>query len=80
MRWPSGSRKGLARLAADGFDRATVPVLLTAHSLPRRVADQEPDYLAQLSDTAYAVAARAGLGPTRGDSAGRAPVTSRASG
>jgi ferrochelatase len=34
---------------------------MTAHSLPRRVADQEPDYLAQLRATAEAVSARAGL-------------------
>jgi protoporphyrin/coproporphyrin ferrochelatase len=35
---------------------------MTAHSLPRRVADQEPDYLAQLRATAAAVASSAGLG------------------
>ena len=46
-------------------ERATVPVLLTAHSLPRRVAEEEPDYLAQLTETAKAVAARAGLGRER---------------
>ena len=40
-----------------------LPVLLTAHSLPRRVAEQEPDYLAQLLETAEAVADRAGLSP-----------------
>ena len=34
---------------------------MTAHSLPKRVAEQEPDYLAQLRATAEAVAARAGL-------------------
>jgi ferrochelatase len=34
---------------------------MTAHSLPRRVAEQEPDYLAQLRATADAVAMRAGL-------------------
>ncbi|MDQ2940725.1 MAG: ferrochelatase [Chloroflexota bacterium] len=38
------------------------PVLLTAHSLPRRVADAEPGYLAQLRETAEAVATRAHLG------------------
>ncbi len=38
-----------------------VPVLLTAHSLPRRVADQEPGYLDQLAETAHAIAAAAGL-------------------
>jgi protoporphyrin/coproporphyrin ferrochelatase len=42
-------------------ERDAVAVLMTAHSLPRRVADQEPAYLAQLGDTAEAVAERAGL-------------------
>jgi protoporphyrin/coproporphyrin ferrochelatase len=42
-------------------ERETVTVLMTAHSLPRRVAKQEPGYLAQLRDTAEAVASRAGL-------------------
>jgi len=36
-------------------------VLLTAHSLPRRVAEQEPNYIAQLRETAEAVASAAGL-------------------
>ena len=36
-------------------------VLLTAHSLPRRVAEQEPGYIEQLRETAQAVAAAAGL-------------------
>ena len=36
-------------------------VLLTAHSLPRRVAEQEPGYLDQLRETAEAVAGAAGL-------------------
>jgi len=50
----------------EGFPadvRPTVPVLLTAHSLPRRVADREPGYLTQLRETAEAIAAAAGLGP-----------------
>ena len=51
--------KTLERFPADERDAA--PVLLTAHSLPRRVADQEPDYIAQLQATARAVADRAGL-------------------
>jgi protoporphyrin/coproporphyrin ferrochelatase len=42
-------------------ERDAVPVLLTAHSLPRRVADQEPGYLRQLDETATAVARAAGL-------------------
>jgi ferrochelatase len=49
----------LGRLPAG--ERDTVSVLMTAHSLPRRVADQEPAYLDQLRATADAVAARAGL-------------------
>ena len=44
-------------------ERTQVAVLLTAHSLPRRVADQEPDYVAQLRATATAVAAAARLRP-----------------
>ncbi|CAN5787446.1 ferrochelatase [soil metagenome] len=51
--------EGLERFPAG--ERGSVPVLLTAHSLPRRVAEQEPDYLAQLEETATAVAERAGL-------------------
>lgn len=54
-------REALGRFAPA--ERATVPVLLTAHSLPREVAEREPDYLAQLSATADAVAARSGLRP-----------------
>ena len=54
------------RLAAalnrlPSHDRKTVRVLMTAHSLPKRVAEQEPDYLAQLRATAGAVAAATGL-------------------
>lgn len=48
-------RAGLVRLP----DRA--PVLLTAHSLPKRVADAEPEYLEQLRETAHAVAVAAAL-------------------
>jgi len=51
--------EGLARLPAAERDRASV--LLTAHSLPLRVAEAEPEYLSQLHQTAEAVAARAGL-------------------
>lgn len=52
-------RAGLADLPPD------VPVLLTAHSLPRRVAEAEPGYLEQLGETAELVAAAAGLGRDR---------------
>jgi len=45
----------------DAGERGSVAVLLTAHSLPKRVAEQEPDYLGQLQATAQAVAANAGL-------------------
>lgn len=41
------------------------PVLLTAHSLPRRVAEAEPAYLDQLRETAESVAEEAGLGRDR---------------
>jgi len=52
-------REGLATMAAD------VPVLLTAHSLPRRVAEAEPSYLDQLHETAELVAAASGLSSDR---------------
>jgi ferrochelatase len=52
-------RSGLDALAAAGVE--SPPVLLTAHSLPRRVADQEPGYLDQLRVSAEAIAAAAGL-------------------
>jgi protoporphyrin/coproporphyrin ferrochelatase len=52
-------RAGLATLP-DG-----APVLITAHSLPRRVADAEPDYLGQLRETAEAVASAVGLADDR---------------
>jgi ferrochelatase len=41
--------------------RDTVPVLLTAHSLPKRVVDREPEYVEQLQDTARAIAHAAEL-------------------
>jgi ferrochelatase len=56
-------REALERLPAD--ERDTAPVLLTAHSLPRRVSEQEPDYLDQLAETADAIAERAGLDRSR---------------
>jgi ferrochelatase len=55
--------EALAGLPAG--ERDHVSILMTAHSLPRRVAEQEPAYLGQLRDTAGAVAAGAGLGPDR---------------
>jgi protoporphyrin/coproporphyrin ferrochelatase len=56
-------REGLLRF--DASERDSVPVLLTAHSLPLRVAEQEPGYLAQLEATATAVAEAAGLSRDR---------------
>jgi protoporphyrin/coproporphyrin ferrochelatase len=56
------------RAALAGFadaPRLRVPVLLTAHSLPRRVVDREPGYVQQLQETARAVAAAADLAPDR---------------
>jgi ferrochelatase len=53
----------LAVLPPD--ERDAVGVLMTAHSIPRRVAEQEPEYLAQLRDTAEAVAARVGIAAGR---------------
>jgi ferrochelatase len=52
-------RLALARYPDDVRER--VPVLLTAHSLPRRVVDAEPDYVEQLQATATAVALSAEL-------------------
>ena len=57
----------LARRVVDALaavspgERQAVQVLMTAHSLPKRVAEHEPDYLAQLRATAEAVAAKAEL-------------------
>jgi ferrochelatase len=50
-----------ARAAMARDERAASHILMTAHSLPRRVADQEPDYLDQLRRTATSVATAAGL-------------------
>jgi len=52
-------RESLGRTPAD--QRHEVAVLMTAHSLPRRVAEQEPDYLEQLRSTAEMVASASGL-------------------
>jgi protoporphyrin/coproporphyrin ferrochelatase len=41
--------------------RDEVPVLLTAHSMPKRVVEGEPGYIQQLEETAAAVAELAGL-------------------
>jgi ferrochelatase len=41
--------------------RQRVPVLLTAHSMPKRVIDKEPDYIKNLKETATTVAELVGL-------------------
>jgi len=41
--------------------RNTVPVLFSAHSMPKRVIEKEPDYIHHLKETATAVAKAAGL-------------------
>jgi protoporphyrin/coproporphyrin ferrochelatase len=52
------------RQALDRFApgiRERVPVLLTAHSMPRRVVEKEPGYINDLQETAAAVARLVGL-------------------
>jgi ferrochelatase len=44
---------------------STTAVVLTAHSLPKRVFDSEPEYIAQLRETADLVASVSGLGRER---------------
>ncbi len=51
--------EALERFPADVRDR--VPVILTAHSLPKSVVDREPEYLEQLQETVRAVVSLAGL-------------------
>ncbi|MHB8490047.1 MAG: ferrochelatase [Candidatus Dormibacteria bacterium] len=45
--------------------RAGIPIIFTAHSLPRPVVDRDPGYITQLRDTASAIAARLGLADAR---------------
>jgi ferrochelatase len=56
-------RDAIAALPPDVRD--STAVLMTAHSLPKRVAEREPAYLAQLRATADAVASHAGLPAAR---------------
>jgi len=51
-------RETLMALGPAGRD---VPCVLTAHSLPRRVFDADPEYTRQLRETAELVAERAGV-------------------
>lgn len=52
-------QQALDRFPADVRDR--VPVLLTAHSMPKRVVEKEPGYINSLKETAAAVARLVGL-------------------
>ncbi len=51
--------EAMERLPAEA--RATVPVVLTAHSLPKPVVDREPHYLDQIHETVRAIVDRAGI-------------------
>jgi ferrochelatase len=51
----------LAAAVRDGVATGGGHVVLTAHSLPKRVYEAEPAYIDQLRETAEAVARRAGL-------------------
>src|SRR5206468_7938951 len=55
--------EALDRLPPDVRQR--VPVLLTSHSLPKRVVDREPEYLDQLRETVDAIVERVGLAADR---------------
>lgn len=41
--------------------QSSVPVLFSAHSMPKRVIDKEPQYIDDLQETAVAIAKKAGL-------------------
>jgi protoporphyrin/coproporphyrin ferrochelatase len=56
-------QEALDRFPPDVRER--VPVLLTAHSMPRRVVENEPNYINALKETAAAVAEQVGLPPER---------------
>jgi len=59
--------EALAQRVTEALDRLPakvredVPVLLTAHSMPKRVVEREPEYIKQLEETAAAVAELVGL-------------------
>jgi ferrochelatase len=52
-------QQALDRFPPDARER--VPVLLTAHSMPKRVVENEPDYINHLKETAAAIANMVGL-------------------
>lgn len=51
--------EALAKMPPDVRER--VPVLLSAHSMPKRVVENEPDYIDVLKETAAAIARLAGI-------------------
>jgi ferrochelatase len=51
--------EALARLPAD--ERERIPIIMTAHSLPKSVVDREPGYITALKETARGIAERARL-------------------
>lgn len=51
--------QALAKMPKD--IQESVPVLFSAHSMPKRVIDKEPDYINDLKETAAAIAKEAGL-------------------
>src|SRR5579871_863 len=52
-------QRALDRFPPEVSER--VPVLLTAHSMPKRVIENEPDYISHLKETAAAIAQMVGL-------------------
>jgi ferrochelatase len=54
-----------SRLSKVLADHGEVPVVFTAHSMPRTVLEREADYFQQLKDTATAVADACGLSADR---------------
>jgi ferrochelatase len=55
--------EALARL--DPAVRESIPIIFTAHSLPRPVVDRDPGYITQLHDTATSVACALDLDASR---------------
>jgi len=56
-------RQALEKMPAEVRER--VPVLLSAHSMPKRVVEREPGYIDALKETAAAIAKLAGLSGER---------------
>lgn len=56
-------REALNAFPSESRDR--VPVIFTAHSLPRAVVERDPGYIEQLHETARTAAAHAELAPER---------------